>query len=77
VSNSLETKKRSLFKTILWRIIATANSYLVLCIGMKNILFSALLMNLTGFFVYYFYERIWSKIKWGLNKITGETYDFK
>lgn len=73
-----ETKKRSLFKTVLWRIIATLNSYLVLCIGIKTILYSALLMNLTGFFIYYFYERVWTKIKWGrINNLNGEKYEIK
>ncbi len=60
----IETKKRTLTKSIIWRLIATLNSFLILCIGLKNNLNSAIIMNITGFFIYYFYERIWTKIKW-------------
>jgi len=65
-----ETKTRSITKTILWRIVAILNSYLVLLSGVSSeALMNALLMNLTGFFVYYFYERIWNKIKMGRQTI--------
>ena len=63
-----ETKTRSLTKTIAWRIVATLNSFLVL-VYLSNILPTnlgkAIAMNITGFFVYYIYERIWNVIKWG------------
>ena len=63
-----ETKTRSLTKTIAWRIVATLNSFLVL-VYLSNILPTnlgkAIAMNITGFFVYYIYERIWNIIKWG------------
>jgi uncharacterized membrane protein len=65
-----ETKTRSVTKTILWRIVAILNSYLILLSGVSSeALMNALLMNLTGFFVYYFYERIWNKIKMGRQTI--------
>ena len=63
-----ETKTRSIVKTIVWRIIATLNSYLVLLYlndSNKDNLYKAIFMNITGFFVYYFYERIWNLINWG------------
>ena len=63
-----ETKTRSIVKTIVWRIIATFNSYLVLLYlndSNKDNLYKAIFMNITGFFVYYFYERIWNLINWG------------
>jgi len=60
-----ETKKRTLIKTILWRAIATLNSFLVLCINLNNNLKSAIVMNITGFFIYYVFERIFNKITWG------------
>lgn len=63
-----ETKKRTLTKTILWRIIATLNSFLVLCLDLNSNIKSAIVMNITGFFIYYFYERIFNRINWG--KIT-------
>ncbi len=63
-----ETKKRSIIKTVIWRLIATSNSYFVLLYlndTNKDNLYKAIYMNITGFFVYYFYERIWNFIKWG------------
>jgi uncharacterized membrane protein len=61
----LETKKRTLIKSILWRLFATTNSFLVLCLSLNNALKSAILMNITGLIIYYLYERIWNKVKWG------------
>lgn len=65
----METKTRSLLKTIFWRIVATLNSYFVLLTlsdpSHSNLL-KAIAMNVTGFFVYYLYERIWTKIKYGI-----------
>jgi hypothetical protein len=63
-----ESKTRSIVKTIIWRIIATLNSYFVLIYlnnSNKENLYKAVFMNVTGFFIYYFYERIWNFIKWG------------
>jgi len=63
-----ESKTRSMTKTIAWRIVATLNSFLVL-VFFSNILTTnigkAIMMNITGFFIYYIYERIWNIIKWG------------
>jgi hypothetical protein len=60
-----ETKKRTLTKTMFWRMIATLNSYAILCIGLNNNLKSAIIMNISGFFLYYIFERTFNKIKWG------------
>ncbi len=61
-----ETKKRSLIKTILWRIVATLNSFIILLMfPLHRAIILAILMNITGFVIYYFYERIWNRIKWG------------
>jgi hypothetical protein len=63
-----ESKTRTIVKTIIWRIIATLNSFFVLLYlndSNKDNLYKAVFMNITGFFVYYFYERIWNFIKWG------------
>ena len=67
-----ETKIRTVVKTIIWRLIATLNSYFVLLYlndSDKDNLYKAVFMNITGFFVYYFYERIWNFIKWGKSSI--------
>lgn len=60
----METKKRTLTKTVIWRIFATTNSFLILCLGLNDPLTSAILMNITGLIIYYIYERIWTKIQW-------------
>jgi len=66
VSDIVETKKRSLLKSILWRLIATLNSYTILSVGFfDGNLTNAIAMNITGLLIMYFYERIWSKIKYG------------
>ena len=53
-----ETKTRSITKTVIWRMIAILNSYLILvCMITDEPMYNALLMNLTGFIVYYFYDR--------------------
>ena len=61
-----ETKTRTIIKTTMWRIFATLNSFLILyaSISHKHI-WNAIFMNITGFFVYYFYERIWNAIPYG------------
>jgi hypothetical protein len=62
-----ETKLRSLIKTILWRVVATLNSFtvLMLCAADTSNLYKAIAMNITGFFVYYAFERICNLIGWG------------
>ena len=61
-----ETKTRSITKTIIWRMIAILNSYLILVLMISDTpIYNALLMNLTGFIIYYFYERVCDKIKAG------------
>jgi hypothetical protein len=65
-----ETRTRTIIKTVIWRLIATLNSYFVLlCLNdsNKDNLYKAVYMNVTGFFVYYFYERICNSIKLGKN----------
>lgn len=65
-----ETRGRCFTKAMMWRIIATMNSFLVLLMGYgtDKPLMNAVLMNITGFFIYFFYERGWNKVSWG--KIT-------
>lgn len=66
MSDIVETKKRSLLKSIIWRIVATINSYTILSIGLVDgNLAKAVVMNITGLFIMYYYERIWSMINYG------------
>lgn len=62
----IETKKRSVTKAVTWRICAVVNSYLTLVyFSQSGNLEKALLMNVSGFFVFYIFERIWNRIQWG------------
>jgi len=61
-----ETKLRTILKTILWRLFATLNSFIILYLAMTDKhIWNAVFMNVSGFFVYFFYERIWNKISYG------------
>jgi len=61
----IETKKRTTVKTVTWRIVAVFNSWLILTLDVGNTNFhNAVLMNITGFFAFYFFERVWSNIKY-------------
>jgi hypothetical protein len=62
----IESKKRTLFKTISWRLVAILNSFLVLTFQITDSNFlNAIYMNITGFFIYFVFERIWSNIDYG------------
>jgi hypothetical protein len=63
----IESKKRTLFKTISWRLVAILNSFLVLTFQITDSNFlNAIYMNITGFFIYFVFERIWSNIDYGI-----------
>ncbi len=65
-----ETRLRSAVKSILWRVIATLNSFLVLTSNVSNNnLRNAIYMNITGLVIYFLYERVWNKIKYGKESI--------
>jgi len=68
-TQAMESKARSLIKTILWRIIATANSFIILAAAMTDSpLKNALVMNASGFIIYFMYERLCNKVTWGRKK---------
>ena len=61
-----ETRLRSFVKSILWRVLPTLNSFLVLTANVSNNnLKNAIYMNITGLIIYFLYERVWNKIKYG------------
>ena len=73
-----ELKKRSLTKTILWRVIGIVwtwiGAYLIVLFMPENlkkasIIASAVVIyhHSTRMIMYYFYERIWNNIAWGKN----------
>ena len=62
-----ETKKRTVFKSITWRMVAVINSWVILTMVQDphSNFTKALVMNITGFLIFYVFERIWTKIKYG------------
>lgn len=61
-----ETKKRSIYKAVSWRVVALMNSWIVLSLSFTESNFwNAFTMNVIGFFLYFIFERIWNKIKYG------------
>ena len=69
-----EHKKRSAIKAGSWRVIAIINSWVILVLKISDkSLVNAIAMNITGFFLFYFFDRIWAKISYGrdVKKTTG------
>lgn len=67
----MDTRKRSLAKSIVWRIIAITVlgvvSYLVIG-DWKQVTIITVLFNCLQVVFYYFHERVWSRISWGKTK---------
>lgn len=67
-------KTRSLVKTISWRTIATTDTILIarLLTGSWTVGFGiAGIEVVTKILLYYFHERGWSKVDWGLEDVDG------
>ncbi|MCK0144627.1 DUF2061 domain-containing protein [Arenibacter sp. F26102] len=63
-----ENPKRSIAKSISWRIIGTLDTILISWIvtGTLSVAFSIGVVELfTKMILYFFHERIWNKISWG------------
>jgi uncharacterized membrane protein len=64
----MSTKKRSLAKSLTWRIIAVLSTFVVGYILSGSIAFAAglsFLSNLINFVLYYVHERVWLRVEWG------------
>ena len=62
-----ESRLRSIAKTVAWRFIAIINSFIILIITTtEDALLNSIYMNLTGFLLYYFFERVCSRIPYGI-----------
>jgi uncharacterized membrane protein len=62
------SKKRSLAKSITWRLIAIVTTFAVGLVMTGSIAFSAslsLVSNGINFVLYYIHERFWLKVSWG------------
>jgi len=67
----VETKPRTTTKAITWRVCAVVNSYIALLVFHESSdLMKAILMNVTGFFAFYYFERLWNRVQWGKIKIS-------
>jgi uncharacterized membrane protein len=63
----METKTRSLVKTIVWRLIAILNSFTIIYLfPTQTAIYLAVGMNITGFIVFYIFERVCQRVKWGI-----------
>ncbi|AYN66836.1 DUF2061 domain-containing protein [Euzebyella marina] len=63
-----ESPKRSIVKSISWRIVGTIDTIIISWIvtGTLTLAFSIGLIELvTKMVLYFFHERIWNKISWG------------
>jgi uncharacterized membrane protein len=63
----MEKKIRSIVKSIVWRILATVNGFIVAYLFLSNInqsLKISIIANISGLILYYIHERIWNKIDW-------------
>lgn len=68
---NMETHKRSIMKSITFRIIATILTFLVVWIFTRDIFVSSgitIVENLLKMAAYYFHERAWNKSCWGLKE---------
>jgi uncharacterized membrane protein len=64
-----ESRKRSLVKTIIYRALIVLFDFAVLYIFTKKIILATgvvLVTNIYPALLYYFYERFWNKVQWGI-----------
>ena len=64
---SIDTQKRTLAKTMTWRITASLTTFLIAWILTGDILVGASIGSIEAvskIFLYYFHERIWTNISW-------------
>ena len=67
---SEDTQKRTILKTITWRITASITTFLIAWILTGDLLIGVSIGGIeaiTKIFLYYFHERIWNDITWEKN----------
>jgi adenylylsulfate kinase len=65
----LETHRRSILKTITFRIIATITTFILVLIITGDLMIASvigILDTILKLFIYYSHERVWNKISWGM-----------
>lgn len=66
-----ETRKRSLVKAVLWRIVSFSGTAFILWLFGETefeSLLEAFTISAGAIAIYYVYERVWQRINWGLEK---------
>jgi adenylylsulfate kinase len=66
-----ETFSRSLMKTIVWRVLATIITFIVVYVFTGHLGDASIITITAATFLaigYYFHERMWDKIHWGRRK---------
>ncbi|NHJ31558.1 MAG: DUF2061 domain-containing protein [Asgard group archaeon] len=66
-----ETRKRSIIKSLLWRLICIIVSIVTSFLLTRNwdlAVAIGSLYNIITMVLYYFHERFWNKINWGIGK---------
>ena len=64
-----ENKKRSFGKSVTWRVCATLTTMILVWIFTGNLTIAlslGIVEIIIKMLVYYFHERVWNKIKWGI-----------
>ena len=67
---SAELKKRTLVKTMTWRVIASLTTFLIAWILTGDLLIGVSIGSIEAIakiFLYYFHERIWNNVSWAKN----------
>ena len=65
-----DSKKRTLVKTMTWRITASLTTFLIAWILTGDIVIGASIGSIEAIakiFLYYYHERIWNNINWAKN----------
>jgi len=67
---SAELKKRTLVKTMTWRVTASLTTFLIAWILTGDLLIGVSIGSIEAIvkiFLYYYHERIWNNINWAKN----------
>ena len=67
---STETQKRSIVKTLTWRVTASITTFLIAWYLTGDLLIGVSIGSIEAIakiFLYYFHERIWNNVNWAKN----------
>ena len=70
-SPTVSTHSRSLLKTVSWRAIAAADTFLIGWLITGNLIFAGSIASvevLTKMGLYYMHERAWARVDWGFKQ---------